>query len=233
MLFRCPALAERAEIVHGFTGRGVDLGVRGAANWAQVTDALVEGWAPERVALLEQVHGGDVVRVEASGGPQTPVAAADAAFTTVPGVVLAVRTADCVPVLLAGPGVVGVAHAGWRGAAADIAAGLVRRVHTELGVDPADITCVVGPAISGGVYEVGDEVVEGLARTLPRAAFLVDGPGRPHVDLQAAVAAQLGRAGVGRIAVIRRCTATDPALYSYRADGPPTGRQAGVIAMRP
>jgi YfiH family protein len=143
-----------------------------------------------------------------------------------------VRTADCVPVLLAAPGGVGVAHAGWRGAALGVVPAAVRALCEATGAAPAAVRAAIGPSIAGQRYEVGHEVVDALAASgVDPARFLVAGPGsRPHVDVADAVEAQLEALGVGRIARVRRCTAEDPELFSHRADGPATGRQAGVVA---
>ena len=221
-----PALA----VPHGFTSRSAgDLAAR-PADWRRVVAGLGPALQVADVALLSQVHGATVARVRSADGPDQAVAQADAAFTTEAGIVLAVRTADCVPVLVSGPGVVAVAHAGWRGAASDIVGALVARLRGELGVQPAQLVAAIGPAISGTAYEVGEEVVEGLrASGLPDAAFLGSRPGRPHVDLPSAVAAQLRRTGVTQVHVVRRCTYADPGLYSYRRDAAAAGRQAGVI----
>lgn len=241
LLARSPVL----DVPHGFSSRAggvsegplatLNLSVRAgdspervSENWDRVVRSLGCGSTVDDLALLDQVHGAVVVEVGRGGG-LSPVASADAAFTTTAGVVLGVRVADCVPVLLAGPGVVGVAHAGWRGTAGGVVAALIR----AMGVAPEGLSAAIGPCISGGAYEVGDEVVEGLRGAgLPDAAFLIVGGPTPraHVDLRRAVDFQLEAAGVTRRWTDPRCTATDPALYSHRRDGPLTGRFAGVIA---
>ncbi|MBX2800310.1 MAG: peptidoglycan editing factor PgeF [Myxococcales bacterium] len=243
-------------VVHGFTDRrgGVSSGPRASLNLAlrgsetlpslaenlrRAATTLAPAWGAGRVALLSQVHGNDVVRVTAP--PEevgVPVAEADAAFTTVPGICLAVRTADCVPVLFAWPAAegvppgVGVAHAGWRGVAADIVTAWLRRVRKDLGVPATSVRAAIGPAICGAAYEVGSEVVDALLEAgLERDDFLMQGKGsKPHVDLRRAVRAQLAAAGVQQVGQVDRCTATDAQLFSHRADGPQTGRQAGIVA---
>ena len=159
------------------------------------------------------------------------VAEADGAWTAAPGVVLAVRVADCVPVLLAAPGGVAVAHAGWRGTAGGVVAATVDALCSGLGCDPGAIVAAVGPCISGRAYEVGGEVVAALrASGLAKEDFLALGHGsRPHVDLGRAVLRQLASAGVTRADRLDRCTFADPKLHSYRRDGAASGRQAGLI----
>jgi YfiH family protein len=245
-LLRGRVLGATRGVAHGFTTRAggvsegplstLNLGGRPTEererlleNWRRVADRLVPGAGADRVAVVDQVHGAEVVRVEEPWGPLRAVGTADAAFTTVPGVVLAVRAADCVPVVVGGAGVVGVAHAGWRGTAAGAAVALVRAIRAAVGDVP--LAAAVGPCISGPSYEVGPEVVAALrAAGLSDDDFLLDGLGRPHVDLGRAVFAQLVASGV-EADRIDRDTATDPELYSHRRDGPGTGRSAGVVAL--
>ena len=96
---------------------------------------------------MHQVHGGEVLDVHVGGGPLQVVGTADAVVTTMPGVVLAVRVADCVPVLLAAPGVVAAVHSGWRSTSVDVVGAAVQRM-VAAGADPVDITAWVGPHIS-------------------------------------------------------------------------------------
>ncbi|MEZ4321413.1 MAG: peptidoglycan editing factor PgeF [Myxococcota bacterium] len=198
-------------------------------NWSRVARALHPSFTAEGVVLLDQVHGAAVVRAHAPTGPLATLAPADAVYTDVPGLLLAIRTADCVPVLVAGDGIVGAAHAGWRGVASGVVPALVR----AMGVDPGTLSVAVGPHIGVDAYEVGDEVVSGIvASGVPRERFVVE-RARPHVDLRAAVVHQLESLGVKTIGHVRRCTATDRDCYSHRRDGPATGRQASVIALEP
>lgn len=228
LLLQCSVFDDVPGVVHGFTGRA------GGVDYARTVPGLDPRYDAGSVAWMTQVHGNAVVRVTAPSGPHVSVGEADGAFTTEPDVVLAVRTADCVPVLLAGPGVVGVVHAGWRGVASQVVAATVQGIELATGVSPPQLRAAIGPAISGAAYEVGGEVVEGLvAAGLGPHQFLVAGATeRPHVDLQAAVRVQLEALGVRAIETVARCTAADPSLFSYRADGPDTGRQAGLIARR-
>ena len=139
-------------------------------------------------------------------------------------------TADCVPLLLAGDGEIASVHAGWRG----IAAGVVDRRSGRLDSPPDRLTAWLGPAIGPCCYEVGDEVA---ARWRPpaRPAVRVPGPGaRPHLDLHAAVASQLRRAGIDADAPVADCTrCSADTLWSYRREGPGAGRNLAFIWMRP
>ncbi|MEM6927622.1 MAG: laccase domain-containing protein, partial [Myxococcota bacterium] len=150
------ALDALGRIAHGFSTRhgGVSIGTRASLDLDDPDDARrIENWrrlladvglgSTDRVAWLKQVHGDTIVAATSPTGPLRPVAEGDALYATAPGVVLAVRTADCVPVLLAGPGVVAAAHSGWRGTAVDIVGKLVQTLVAEVGVDPADLVAGV------------------------------------------------------------------------------------------
>lgn len=246
-LLQTPGLLRVSHVRHGFTTRsgGVSEGPWGALtlaarpevgpeelvrNWEIALDAL-GGPGPERVASMSQVHGAHVVRVAEPTGPHATIGEADGAWTTEPDLVLAVRTADCVPVLLAAPGAIGVAHSGWRGTVAGVVPATVRAMCEGGGFAPDRIVAAIGPCISGEAYEVGPEVVEALRSAgLDDADFLcaTDGP-RPHVDVGRAVEAQLRAAGVVQIERIERCTLRDRELHSYRRDGTSSGRLAGLI----
>ncbi len=252
MLLQTPVLARVPVAVHGFTTRdggisqgaltSLNLALRGdetpaalVENWRRVAGALDRSWDASRVAVLQQVHGSAVVEVVRPGGPLAPVAEADGAWTRVPGVILAVRVADCVPILMAAPGGVAVVHAGWRGAAAGIIGVAVERLCAGTGCEPGQLAAAIGPAISQSCFEVGPEVVTALADTgVDPEEFAVSGPrGRPLVDLHAVVRAHLRRERVGSVDGIQACTTSDPRFYSHRRDGDRTGRQAGVIAWCP
>jgi YfiH family protein len=248
-LLRAPGFEFPAGVVHGFTTRegGVSTEARATLNlalrageteaglhenWRRVVGSLDVSLSAENLAILHQVHGVRVVEVQAGGGPLAPVAEADAAICIVPGVVLAVRVADCVPVLLATPRCVAVAHAGWRGVAGDIVAATVAAMLEKTGESPDAVCAAIGPHIGVGAFEVGEEVVDQLAATgiSPSDFARYDLGPRPHVVLSALLRAQLGRCGVDRIGVVAGCTVTEPRFFSHRRDGERTGRLAGVIA---
>jgi polyphenol oxidase len=231
-MIRAASLASRTDAVHGFTravdpgGQALDLGAgAGGSTWSAVLARLpVDAPAP---ALVSQVHGVDLLEAHGPG----LVGEADALFTTRRGLPIAVRTADCVPVLLAGDDVVAAVHAGWRGAAAGIVPVVVAALRARgLG---AGLQAVVGPAISGDRYEVGPDVVAAFrAAGVPDAAFLRRPPGaqKDHVAVKGAVAWQLEEAGVRYVEVLPHCTFADPTLHSWRRDGRRSGRLAAVIA---
>ncbi|MGY6632927.1 MAG: peptidoglycan editing factor PgeF [Alkalilacustris sp.] len=184
-------------------------------NRARVAEAL--GVAEARLVSLRQVHSPDVVVVDA---PPAERPRGDALVTATRGLALAVLTADCAPVLLADPaaGVVGAAHAGWRGALAGVLEATVAAM-AELGAEPARMVAVIGPTISQRCYEVGPELLDAFTAADPgHARFFAQGTGdRLMFDLPGFGLAALRAAGVGHAGWTRHCTYSDPGLfYSYR-----------------
>ena len=167
------------------------------------------GFDADDVALARQVHGADVIEVEA--GRCGVVGEADVLVTDAPGTPIAILTADCAPVILEGAERIGVVHAGWRG----VVGGAV-----EAGLDAVGSVsrAWVGPSIHACCYEVGPEVIDAFrAKDLPVA----DGA---RVDPARAAAVLLHRAGVRDVVVSDICTHCDDRYFSYRRDGT-TGRQ--------
>lgn len=186
---------------------------------------------PGRVAYVDQVHGRDVAVVEAAPGAGGSAPVADAQVSEVPGLGLAVLTADCVPVLLADPhGRLGVAHAGRRGVQAGVVGEAVAAL-CRLGAEAGELSALVGPAICGGCYEVPERMRAEVADRLPEA-WAVTRAGTPGLDLPAAVEAQLRASGVGAVDRLDVCTAETPGLYSHRRDAG-TGRFACVVWTSP
>ncbi len=185
-------------------------------NRTRAADAM--GVAPARLKTPHQVHSATVAVI----GPDAsdPDHPADGLVTAQPGVALGVLTADCMPVLLADPGagIVGAAHAGWRGALAGVIEATVAAME-DLGARRSEIVAAIGPTISHGAYEVGPELHrEFLAGDPAAARHFTGGPGdRLHLDLPGYGLDRLRRAGVARAEWIRHCTYRDPAqFYSYR-----------------
>ena len=207
-----------------------------AENRARAARAL--GFAPERLLGLSQVHGVAVATVsEPWAGGCDP--RADAVVTDQRGLALGIVTADCAPVLLADPvaGVVGAAHAGWRGAAAGVLEAAVAAM-VALGADSGRIRAAIGPCIAQPSYEVaGDMTATALAADPQAAAFLCPGrPGRWQFDLAGFCAARLARAGVAAVGRAEADTAAEPdRFFSHRrrtlAGGGPIGHQLSVIGL--
>ncbi len=203
--------------------------------------ALVVRWAGAPVAFAAQEHGR---RVQVVDGRDEPVPSGDDGTGTVgPGDALVtaeawsavgVVVADCVPVLLADAtaGVVAAVHAGRRGLVAGVVEAAVRAM-TDHGARADRLRAVVGPAISGAAYEVPAALRAEVAALEP-ATWATTSWGTPALDLPAGVAAQLARAGVGRVEQLDLCTFDDDRFYSHRrasAAGTTTGRFAAVVTL--
>jgi len=185
---------------------------------------------------LEQVHGTDVHAVVAGAHTDLPQAhepRADAAVTNVPGVALAVLTADCLPVILsdARGEVVGVAHAGWRGLADGVLERAVEALRALAG-DDTRVCAWLGPSIGPDAFEVGDEVRARFCDLDARAATAFatgERDGKWFADLPALARLRLAGVGVHRVAGADRCTVRDATnFYSYRRDGR-CGRMATLV----
>jgi YfiH family protein len=221
---RCRPLLAIPGVAHGFSTRHADLGPADASpevaarRLAFLRACGVSG----EPLVLRQVHGAAVVRAWEVGRGEIPEG--DAAVRVRQGRAPAVRTADCVPVLLADRGgrAVAAVHAGWRGVAAGVAGAAVH-VLAEQGIAPAGLVAALGPAILGCCYTVGREVLEAVG--LPGSAA-------GNLDLHARLRAQLREAGVPDEAIHAApwCTRCHPRLFfSYRREKDGAGRQMAVI----
>lgn len=224
-----------------------------AENRARLRAALE---LPAEPAWLRQVHGTRVAGAAAAPGPEPTEA--DGACTDRPGVVCAVLTADCLPVLLSDRAGTRVAalHAGWRG----LAAGVLEAGVGALACPPRELIAWVGPGIGPQAFEVGDEVREAFVAGTPAhgrfftprggsaAAPAGAGAGAPHpagapskphggpwlADLPGLARSRLLEAGVGHVTVSGACTFRDrERWFSYRRDGGVTGRMATLIWLAP
>lgn len=188
---------------------------------------------PAEPQWLEQVHGCEVVEAAAGGAPVV----ADACWSAAAGVVCAVLTADCLPVLLCdrAASVVAAVHCGWRGLAHGVLASAVRRLPVSAG----DLLAWLGPAIGPRAFEVGAEVraafLDRHDDATVRGAFVppCDGAARYHADLYALARAELARLGVRRVYGGGWCTHASPELFwSYRRDTV-CGRMASLVWIEP
>lgn len=245
---------------HGFSGR---LGGVSDAPYQSLNMGLHVGDNPEtvwqnrqrfcqalavdvtKVVSPEQIHGAVVKRVTAADRGRgakvyaEAIAGTDALITNEPGLPLLLCFADCTPVIFLDPEkkAVGIAHAGWKGTVAKIAAKTVAQMTAEFGSKPQDILAGIGPAIGPCCYEVGPEVAARFVEAFPaeQAAIIQEKAGHVHVNLWEANRSQLLQAGLKpeNIEVAAACTACEHQWYfSYRADGGHTGRLAAVIALK-
>lgn len=180
---------------------------------------------PGEPVWLRQVHGTGVVRLHANPGPEAGEGIeADASVTSDPNTVLAILTADCLPVVFAAAdgSEIAAAHAGWRG----LAAGVLEATVAAMATPPPHLQAWLGPAAGPKHYEIGAEVRDAFVARDPGAssAFLPTRPGHWHADLYALARRRLVAAGVPAIYGGGLCTIADPArFFSHRRDAR-TGR---------
>ena len=193
-----------------------DLSEAVSINRHRVAEAM--GVAPDHLLSLHQTHSADVIHV--TGPLPTDRPRADGMVTRTPGLALGILTADCQPVLFHDPvaGVIGAAHAGWRGTRDGVLESTVAAMES-LGARRADIRAVIGPTISQTAYEVGPEFFETFTDDdRDSARFFAQGKGdRLLFDLPAFGLARLRAAGVGHAEWTRHCTYRDPdRFFSFR-----------------
>jgi YfiH family protein len=206
-----------------------------ALNRARVAEAL--GVVPDRLLSLHQVHSTEVVVAGSEGWAERP--RADAAVTDRPGIALGILTADCAPVLLHDPeaGVIGAAHAGWRGALDGVLEATLDAMEA-LGAAVPRVRAAVGPTIAQRAYEVGPEFLDRfLAEEAGYDRFFAPANGdRLVFDLPGFVLSRLRVAGVADASWIGACTHSDPdRFFSYRrstqAGEPDYGRLISAIRL--
>lgn len=241
------------ELPHGFLGRegGVSEGIHAGLNAGLGSDddreAIVENRrraveavaAGHRLVTLHQVHSPDTVTVTAPfADDERPHA--DALVTDRPGLLLGILTADCVPVLFADPraGVIGAAHAGWKGAIAGVTDTAIAGME-GLGADRAAIVAAIGPCIARASYEVDEAFMRRFEADDPaNEHFFADGlrPGHVQFDIEAYVAHRLASAGIGRVIALGEDTYAQPdRFFSFRRathrGEPGYGRQMSLIGL--
>ena len=268
-----PAFSRIPWLVHGFSTR---LGGVSANNRERVLNLGFTEWDSREnvrenrrrlqtalgandfaLAPLLQFHSDTILLIGAAPGE---ACRADASITNRPGVLLAVQTADCVPILLVAPQkrAVAAVHAGWRGTLQRILSKAAGRMQMEFGSEPADLLAAIGPAIGPCCYEVGTEVAAAFSAKFANAAEWFDElrtgdepnplqwlnmmppghqapPKKVLLDLRKANRAQLIEAGVRteNIFVSDLCTSCrKDLLFSYRKEGMQSGRLMAVIGIR-
>ena len=186
---------------------------------------------PSAPRWLQQVHGGRSLRLTAE--VLDGESEADAAFTSQAGVVLAILTADCLPILVCADdgSEVAVIHAGWRGLAAGVIESCVCRLRTP----PKKLLAWLGPAIGAASYEVGDDVRDIFVAHAEAggSAFVATRPGHWRCDLYTLVRQRLNTLGISAIHGGSFDTFADARFYSYRRDGARSGRFASLIWIEP
>ena len=209
--------ARHGDVEVRFTGRGP----HGSDEDRETVLRAIEPAAPP-LAWAKQIHSATALPARAGFCGE-----GDALYTEEAGLALSVITADCVPVLVAGPGGLAAIHAGWRG----IVSRILETTTERLGGPLRRVDRLGGTDRGACCYEVDAEVAaQVVGASGPQIAIdvidTIDGPaGKPHLDLPGAARLQLQRAGVGQVIVLPRCTRCDEAsLWSYRREGKGAGR---------
>lgn len=227
-----PRVAALTTTRHGGRSRGpwagfnLSVGAGDDADAVAANRRILSAALPAEPCWLAQVHGSRVIHLD----DWRPGIEADAAWTDATSQVVAILTADCLPILLAdrSAGVVAAVHGGWR----SLAAGIVSKALAALPVAAEDLHAWIGPGICGRCYQVGDEVREAFIALDPSLgdAFAADGA-RWRADLKRIAARLLADAGA-TVFDASRCTFEEAgAFYSFRRDGR-TGRMASLIWLR-
>ncbi len=194
---------------------------------------LLEGVRSSPVLVeAEQVHGGSLASIGHVRSCAKPIPGCDALLTDVPGMALLIRTADCLPIFFAAPwrGVVGIAHAGWRGLAALLPAKMIAAFRHLYHARPEELHVAIGPAIRSCCYEVGAEFEKRFGR------FVQERKGRRTCDLIGVATDQLRQSGVRAQQLFDSgcCTACDlKQWFSVRREGASTGRLTSLIMLHP
>lgn len=193
-----------------------------------------------RMVRVKQVHGAQVHACTGAEAEGATGIEADGLVAHLPETAACVRTADCVPILVActQSGAVAAIHAGWRGIVSGVVARTVESLCAAAGTRPGRLVAAIGPCIGAAVYEVGPETAAQFEAAGLREFVLLPGDGRTkeHLDCFGAVNEQLLRTGIPRDSVdgAELCTvATAGEFFSYRRDGARSGRMAAAIAPRP
>ena len=204
-LYRAHGLDELPWLIHGFGTRFADI----PAQFAQL-------------ATLKQIHSSECV---AAAGRNGLLGEGDALVENTPGAVVAIKTADCIPILLADERrrAVAAVHAGWRGTAAGIVARAIETMARRYGTEPRHLHAAIGPGIGKCCYVVGADVMERFG-----------GQGSGHLDLTAENARQLVESGVTpeRIYASNLCTmCLGSEFHSFRRDGAAAGRMYSFVGI--
>jgi YfiH family protein len=208
-MLQAPNLAKLAWLTHGFGQRNTEY--------------------PEDITTVKQIHSARVI--DACGRHGDRIEEGDALISNTPGLAIGIRTADCVPILLADARLRTIAaiHAGWRGTAAEIVPRTVRQMSDTYGSRPEDLAAAVGPCIGGCCYEVGPEVARQFGKWHPGLEH-AETPVR--IDLAAINARQLRELGVADIYLAGECTfCLLDRYHSYRRDQDKAGRMLSFLAV--
>ena len=245
---RASSLSGIAGVSHGFFGRvggtspqpwsGLNTSYTVMDSPARVNENLARirfqiGLAPTALLAPHQVHGCEIVEV--TDEDSIDQIKADAVFTTRKDIGIAVRTADCAPILLSDKNArfVAAIHAGWRGAVADIMGASVRAIGLRLDVPTTDMVAAIGPGIGKEQFQVGREVLDAAAQLMPAEQFYYkQTEDKGFFDLRGFIQKRLEELGIPHVEQVPGCTYSDTDTYfSHRNEQGNTGRQMSVIAL--
>jgi YfiH family protein len=213
-VYRAQPLEDIPWLEHGF-------GTRLSADWP----------GESGLVTLKQIHSDHVILAEHSGC----LGEGDALITNVPGLTLSIRTADCLPILIADQRnrAIAAVHAGWRGTVSQVVPKTVQLMSEKFGTRSADLVVAIGPGIGGCCFEVGPEVASQFGPFFPERDDLHQ---RAKIDLVETTLRQLGRndGTLGRFATSGNCSVcgAEQLLHSYRRDRERAGRMIAAIRIR-
>ncbi len=248
-VYTCDALDNLPGLHHGFStrhgGRGaacLNLGLVAWDNPARVEEnrgRLLAALSLQnaRLATLSQIHSDQVRILDAKAEEWNSASTGDAMATCCTGIALGIQTADCLPVLIADPdtGAVAAAHAGWRGTLARILSKTIAKMCFAFGSEPSRLLVAIGPGIRSCCYQVGPEVVGLFKLEFPGTSSLysrMTESGGFALDLRRALDVQFIESGIDpdKVWDLGACTRCRPGeFFSYRGEGPRSGRMMGVI----
>lgn len=224
--FQTENFKESPNLIHGFTTRHL------GSQESEVAKAL----SVPSVFTLKQIHSNIVIAHSADSKNASRVIEGDALITRDPGVVIGIRTADCVPILLHDPKARAVAaiHAGWRGLIAGVIEKTIERMEQEFSSRPDDLKAAIGAALCETCFEVGPEVAEAFSKRFgPEFQILRGQNGKSYLDLREGCREVLEEKGVfeANIETLPYCNRCSPDLfYSYR-NGDLEGRMLAFIGL--
>lgn len=226
MFLEAKSLAPYQDLVHGFTTRSVGDDYAHVARHTRIPEA--------RIITLKQIHSSQLQVISEKSLPGRNQLEGDALVTQDTKIIIAVRTADCVPILLyhESPRLVAALHGGWRGLIGDVIA-VGMEALKGFGADAQHVRAVIGPAICSQCYEVGPEVHQEFAWEIDGSLVSCGKGDRGYLDLKGAARFLLMKEGIlsANIEIFSQCTRCDRAhFYSYRG-GDHDGRQLSFIGL--
>ena len=211
-------------IVHGFSDREIGTNISLIQRYSNLS----------RIAQLKQIHSANVIILDDIEN-HDDMTEGDALVTSLKGIGIGIRTADCVPILLAdkNQSIISAIHAGWRGTLSEIVSNTITSICSEYGVKPSDLTAAIGPSIKGSCYEIGEDVARLFKeKFVDSNQYLLESGGTKYsLDLRDANRIALEKAGVVDIEIVDICTKCRDDFYSYRREGKGVSTQLSFIAL--